>query len=130
MPRPSPNERRRIEARRKANEKLRLDAAAHDERVKLQVEKIVKGALGRPRTRDTMPDLHELIERLWSAYDLAMASGQAKSAVDAVMAVGKLTGLLIDRSAVAVGDLRGVRTKEEILAALQEHIGEGPTRRF
>src|SRR5215813_6156435 len=103
MPRPSPSDRRKIEARRKANAKLRDDAAEREKRVAAQVEKIVSGALVRSRGCEALPDVPELIQQLEEARLLAMASGQAKAAVDAVMAQGRLLGLVVDRSAVAVG---------------------------
>src|SRR5258708_29491333 len=103
MPTPSPNERRKIEARKKANEKIRLDAAAHDERVKLQVEGIISGTLARTRGRESvLPDLPELLERLEEARLLAMASGQAGAPVNAVMAEDKLCGFVFDKSQSAL----------------------------
>jgi hypothetical protein len=130
MPRPSDRDRKRIEANRKANAARRDDEAKREKQAAARVQKIISNALDRPRTREMLPDLHSLIEKLESAYDLAMASGQAKSAVDATMAMGRLLGLVVDKSAIAVGDFRMGKTKEEILNDLQESIGEGPTRRF
>jgi hypothetical protein len=131
MPRPSPNERRKIEARKRVNEKIRLDAAAHDERVKLQVEGIINGTLARTRGREAvLPDLPELLERLEEARLLAMASGQANAAVAAVMAEAKLCGFVIDKSAVAHADFRMGKTKEDVINDLREAIGDGPTQQF
>jgi hypothetical protein len=140
MARPSESERRRIEARKKANARLRDTEAERKKQADARVQQIISTALAQPRARDTLPDMHDLIERLWSAYDLAMASGQAKSAVDAVMAVGKLTGLLIDRSqsAIAVAGQIGVsgigsqkfENIEEIVEDVRERLGERTAQMF
>jgi DnaJ-domain-containing protein 1 len=138
VPRPSPNEKRKIEARRRANERLRNTEAERKKLADVRVQQTISNALDHPRARDTLPDMHDLIERLWSAYDLAMATNQATSAINAVMAVGKLTGLLIDRSAVAVagavsvgiGSRKEPQTIEEIVEDLRENIGDRTAQRF
>jgi hypothetical protein len=141
MPRPSPSERRRIEARKKANEKIRLDAAAHEERVKLQVEQIISGTLARTRGREaTLPDLPELLERLEEARLLAMASGQANAAVAATMAEAKLCGFVIDKSQsavaiagqIAVGGIGSQKFEsiEDIVEDMREHLGDRAAQKF
>jgi hypothetical protein len=142
MARPSESEKRRIEARKKANEKIRLDAAAHDERVKLQVEQIINGTLARTRGREAaLPDLPELIERLEEARLLAMAAGQPGAAVAATMAEAKLCGFVVDKSqsAVAVAGAFSIsgaknrgepQTVEEIVEDLRESLGDRGVQRF
>ena len=141
MARPSESEKRRIAARKAANEKIRLDAAAHDERVKLQVEQIINGTLARTRGRETvLPDLPELLERLEEARLLAMASGQANAAVAAVMAEAKLCGFVIDKSqsAIAVAGQISVggagpgkdATINDLVEDVREHIGLRQAQKF
>src|SRR6266850_3491003 len=140
MPRPSPSDRRKIEARRKANARIRDTEAERKKQMDARVQSIISTALDHPRARDTLPDMHDLVERLWSAYDLAMATNQAKSAVDAVMAVGKLTGLLIDRSqsAIAVAGQISVggagsgkfETIGDLVEDLRENYGERTAQKF
>jgi DnaJ-domain-containing protein 1 len=121
MPRPDRETKRGIEQRRAANAKLRDDAAAREKQMQARVQSIIATALDRPRLQDTLPGLHDLIQRLEAAYDLAMAATQPKAAIDATMAMGRLLGLVIDRSAVAIGDLR--EAKEEAIRNLEEEIG-------
>src|SRR5262245_29715249 len=133
MPRPSPSDRRKIEARRKANAARRADIAAQERRTAERVQKIIDESLSRPRSRDTLPGLHDLIEKLESAYDLAMATNQAKAASDTVMAMGRLLGLVIDKSqsAVAIGSPADFQqTEAEVIANLRERVGDGPTELF
>src|SRR5258708_5294666 len=130
MPRPDKETKKRIEARRRSNQVGRDDAAAREKQAAARVQKIISSALDRPRMRDTLPDLHNLIEKLESAFDLAMASGQAKSAVDATMAMGRLLGLVVDKSAIAVADFRTPQTREDVINDLRESIGDGPTQQF
>src|SRR5262245_28016778 len=87
MPRPDKETRKRIEANKKANALRRDDIAAQEKRTAERVQKILDEALSRPRSRETLPDLHNLIEKLESAYNLAMATCQPKAATDTVMAM-------------------------------------------
>jgi hypothetical protein len=142
MPRPSPNERRKIEARKKANAMRRNDEASREKRVAAQVEKIVSGALTRTRGREAvLPDLPELLERLEEARLLAMASGQANAAVAATMAEAKLCGYVIDKSqsAIAVAGSIGVsgmgsrkepQTIEDIVEDMRENLGDRAAQTF
>ncbi len=119
----------RREARFTANAKRRDDEAAREKRAAVRVQKIISTALDRPRK--TLPGLHDLIERLEAAYDLAMATNQAKSAIDATMATGRLLGLVIDKSAVAIGDLREKpKTWEETIEEMRNNIGDKRTEIF
>ena len=133
MPRPDKETRKRIEANKKRNAALRDDAAEREKRVAAQVEKIVSGALVRSRGREALPNVPELIQQLEEARLLAMASGQAKAAVDAVMAQGRLLGLVIDRSAVAVAGVGfggQAKTHDEIIRDMRESIGNEATQQF
>jgi hypothetical protein len=96
-----------------------------------QVEQIVNGALVRSRGREALPNVAELIQQLEEARHLAMATSQPKAAIDATMAMGRLLGLVIDRSAVAVGSPDDFRkTQEQIIQDMREAIGDGPTQQF
>src|SRR5215813_12410007 len=131
MPRPSPNERKRLESRRCEKQALRESAAERERRTADRVQIILDEALSRPRSRETLPDLHSLIEKLESAYALAMTTSQPKPAIDAVLAMGRLLGLLVDRSATVIGspdDFR--RSDEEIVARMRERVGDEETERF
>jgi hypothetical protein len=139
MPRPSPNERRKIEARRKANAQIRDTEAERKKQMDARVQSIISAALDRPRSRELLPDLHSLLEKLESAYDLAMATNQANSAIAATMAMGRLLGLVIDKSAVAVagqvsvfgaGSRKEPQTIEDLVDDIRETLGPRATQRF
>jgi len=133
MPRPSPADRRKIEARRREKQAMRDSAAERERRTADRVQKILDEALSRPRSRETLPDLHNLIEKLESAYDLAMATNQAKAATDAVMAMGRLLGLVIDKSqsALAIGSPDDFRkTEAQVIEEMRERFGDRETEKF
>jgi hypothetical protein len=121
---------RRELPRRAANAKRRDDEAAREKQTAARVQSIITTALDRPRSRETLPDLHDLVSKLESAYDLAMATSQPKSAVDCVLAMGRLTGILVDRSAVVHGTPADFKkSKEEVLADLRDEIGDAAMER-
>jgi hypothetical protein len=137
MARPSPNERKKLDARRIEKAKLREDAAAREAKVHAKVQAIVDTALARSRDRKGMPDVAELIDRLEDARALAMACAQPKAAVDAVMAEAKLLGYVVDRAAVAVGkpeDFLGIGEREaeerEAFERIRERHGTIAADRF
>ena len=138
MPRPSPEDRKRIE-RRRAEGKKRLDAAARQEAaINTQVQNICNKALGLSKTRD----LETLLTKLDVIFDLAMTCRQPGAEVNAVLAQGKLMGMLVDRSAVLqaqaggggeqridlTGDIDGKR--EELIEALREQMGSNRATRL
>jgi len=133
MPRPSPNEKRKIEARRKANAKLRDDNAEREKAVAVRVQRIVSDALDRSRARETLPDVAEVIARLEDARMAALACypPQANAAVNAAMAQAKVLGYVVDKSAVAVGSPEDfVKTEEEVLQNMRERVGNRATETF
>jgi hypothetical protein len=110
MPRPDPNEVAKNKAE-KAKIKARMDAAAD------RVQKLIADTISEFRTRlpEEHPDPHMqiLFEKLWRAFELAMATSQPGHAVTAVMSEAKLRGFLVDqqlvlsRSMDRQGDLQG-----------------------
>jgi hypothetical protein len=139
MPRPSDEERKRIE-RRRAEGKRRLDAAAKQEAaINTHVQSICNAALGLAKGRD----LETLLAKLDVAYDLAMTCRQPGAAVNAVLAQGRLMGLLVDRSAVLhaqagsggeqgadflLGDIEANRA--QLLEMLREKMGSNRATRL
>jgi hypothetical protein len=133
MPRPSPEERKRLEANRKAKAKLRDEAAEREKRTADRVQGIVDTALGRSRAHQALPDLPELLERLEEARRLAMACSQPTAAVAAVMAEARLLGLVIDKQMVAVGgpdEFRSAESEDEVFERLRERVGSRKADRF
>ena len=82
---------------------MRDDAAERDRRIASKVEGILTAASAR--RRDAIPDLPEIVAKLQTAYDVALACHppQVNAAVSAVSAMGRLLGYDISRSVVAVG---------------------------
>jgi hypothetical protein len=133
MPRPGPEDRKRLEASRKAKQQLRDEAAEREKRMADRVQGIVDGALARSRGREALPDLPELLERLEEARSLAMAAAQPQAAVAAVLAEARLLGLLVDRSVVAVGapgEFKAAEREEEVIERLRERVGSRAAERF
>jgi hypothetical protein len=133
MPRPSPEERKRIETNRAAKRKLRAEIAAREQRTADRVQGIVDTALARARR--PLPDLAELIQQLEEARQLAMACfpPQPNAAINATMAQAKLLGFVVDKQAIAVGkpdEFRAVEQEEEILERLRERHGSRIAQRF
>jgi hypothetical protein len=137
MPRPSPNERRKIEARKRANAKSRAEQADKDALIRKRVEGLLNDALGRSRARDPamLPDKAEIVAQLAEARMMALSCWppQTQAAINASMATAKLLGFVVDRAAVAVGgpeDFRRNRAMEDVLNDLRDSVGDGPTERF
>jgi hypothetical protein len=61
------------------------------------LQQICDDALKRIKTREGLPDVPALVERLDAAYEMAMVTRQPNAAVNAIMAQGRLLGLIIDR---------------------------------
>jgi hypothetical protein len=133
MARPSPEQKKRLEANRKAKERLRDEAQVRERRVADRVQSIVDDTLARSRGRQALPDLSELLERLEEARALAMATSQPTAAVAAIMAEARLLGLEVNRSMVAVGspeEFRAIESREAVIERLRERFGSRRADRF
>lgn len=97
MPRPDPKKVATNKAA-KAEVKARMDAAAE------RVQKLITDTISEFRTRlpEEHPDPHMqlLFEKLWRAFELAMATSQPNHAIQAVMSEAKLRGFLVDQQLV------------------------------
>jgi hypothetical protein len=90
MARPSPNERKKIDANRAAKAKIKSEVDAREQRTRDRVDQIVTTALSCTGSRDVLPTVPDLVEKLEKAYALAMATSQPVAAVSATMAIGRL----------------------------------------
>jgi hypothetical protein len=115
MARPSPEERKKLDARRAEKAKLRGDKDARDAAVHVRVQGIIDQSLKRSRGALALPDIEELVARLEEARALAMATSQPGHAVAAVMAQAKLLGLVVEMQAVG---------RPEEIRALQGDVAE------
>jgi hypothetical protein len=133
MARPSPNERKKIDVNRAAKAKIKSEVDAREQRTRDRVDQIVTTALSRTGSRDVLPTVPDLVEKLEKAYALAMATSQPVAAVSATMAIGRLLGLVIDRSAGAIaqvghGDIEVQR--EAVFERIRERVGSARAERF
>ncbi len=101
LPRPSPEQRRKIEANKLRNAKIRDDLAARERRIVAKVSEITDGALeASRRAAISLPDLQNIIDKLERAYCLAAAKEMPIAMKECAMSQARLMGLIIDRSAV------------------------------
>ncbi len=137
MARPSPNERNKIDANRAAKAKIKSEVDAREQRTRDRVDQIVTTALSRTGSRDGLPTVPDLVEKLEKAYALAMATSQPVAAVSATMATGRLLGLVIDRSAVAIAQVGPERfhgdievQREAVFERIRERVGSARAQWF
>jgi hypothetical protein len=137
MARPSPNERKLIDANRAAKAKIKSEVDAREQRTRDRVDQIVTTTLSRTGSRDGLPTVPDLVEKLEKAYALAMATSQPVAAVSATMAIGRLLGLVIDRSAVAIAQVGPERfhgdievQREAVFERIRERVGSARAERF
>jgi hypothetical protein len=124
MARPSPSEKVAREKRREEREKIRAAVQERDAEIHVRVQAIADGALVKPSSGP--PSLNEIYDKLRAAYQLAMTTEQPGHAVTAAMAMGKLAGFVVERSAVAVGSPREFSmedTEQTIKAKLTDRYG-------
>jgi hypothetical protein len=143
MPRPSPNDRRKIEARKKANARLRAEQTDKDALIRKRVEGLLDNALNRSRARDRelLPDVAEIVEQLAEARIMALSvyPPQTQAAINASMATARLLGYVIDKSAVAVagqvsvfgaGSRKEPQSIEEVIEDFRESHGDRAAQRY
>jgi hypothetical protein len=83
MARPSPNERKKIDANRAAKAKIKSEVDAREQRTRDRVDQIVTTALSCTGSRDVLPTVPDLVEKLEKALccdPLAIALTAAASA--------------------------------------------------
>jgi hypothetical protein len=83
-----------------------------------------------------LPTVPDLVDKLEKAYALAMATSQPVAAVSATMAIGRLLGLVIDRSAVAIAQVGPERfhgdievQREAVFERIRERVGSARAER-
>jgi hypothetical protein len=96
VPRPSPEQRKKIEANKLAKQKGRDEVAARERRICAKVQAITDEALGFPNAplRSEFPDIANIMDKLERAYCLAVA----KELPLAMVAVRGLRGRLAAHS--------------------------------
>jgi hypothetical protein len=117
MPRPSPSDRRR-KAANQARDKPVRDAAARQSAL---VEKLIAGALARPRSTDF--DIAQALAEFDEARSLALAIQNPGAAARCTAYKCELLGLMVHRSAVAVGSpehFRQVEDDREVIERYRE----------
>jgi hypothetical protein len=130
MARPSEEERKKIAARRVAKQKLREDANHRAAEIHTKVQGLIDAALKKSRTARGQYDLDAILEGLEHARVLAMQIQQPNSAVNALMAMAKLQGLVIEQQIVGApqefANLQGDAQEQQlaVLERLRERISE------
>jgi hypothetical protein len=138
MPRPSPEQRKKIEANRVIKHKIKADMDARDAQTFKRVQTIIDGALDHSRkAKLELPDLIEIMQKLERAYQLALATSQPGHAVAAAMAQAKLRGFIVDQQITAIGapsdfSLQGDidEVREHLVERLSERLGSRKARKM
>jgi hypothetical protein len=99
LPCPSPEQSKRIEANKLKNAKRKASMDALDARVQRIIDDALERVCSNPMTE--LPELPELLDKLDSAYMLAMATSQPRHAGAIVMSMAKLCGLDVNQHIVA-----------------------------
>jgi hypothetical protein len=130
MARPDPTTKAGIEERKALWAKKREEAAAAKEVIHTRVKALADNALVMAPTGP--PSLDEVCDKLRRAFTMALDTQQTTGAVAAAMALAKIGGHVIERSAVAVGspsDFSREDSRETMVLKLIDRYGEERAQR-
>jgi len=124
-----------IERRRDERLKLHAEVEGRKAEAAAQITAIAEGqaVVAAARPADELPTLPDLIRKLEAAYVLALQTAQPGPATNAVMAMGRLLGFVVERSAVAVQHVDGPLAfdeDEKTFARVRDEHGEAAEKEF
>jgi hypothetical protein len=120
------HERKRIQARRDANQKQRDVDAQREARVRARVDGLLNDALGRARKAPETLDRVELVARLEEHRQIALSvyPPLVRAANESVFMTAKLLGMIVDQQGVCAEPIALTGDVGEARARLLEQLSE------